>query len=174
MHKNIIIFRDVRFNMPRRIVVETVIRECGEHQWLETFNDSPARGEEYDAVSSLSWNGPERNQEGTLRRGQLPKLDLPTYISYWYYHIKWDVEHEGMVSQLYASDIYGTEVGYIEEHFPYLTIERVLERRGWQLDEVQRFEDGSARYVWTKPNTRESVSGSAKRLVEKMRRRRTA
>ena len=160
--------------MPRRIVVETTVRECGEHQWLETFNDSPTRGEEYDAITSVSWNGPQHNREGALRRGRLPQLDLPTYLNYWYYHIKWGVEHEGMVSQLYAPDIYGTEAEHIEECFPYLTVERVLERRGWQLDDTRRFEDGSTRYTWTKSTRRESVSGSAKRLMAKMRRERTA
>lgn len=160
--------------MLRRIVLETAKRERGEDQWLETFNDSPSRGDEYDAITSLSWNGPARNQEGTLRRGKLPKLDLPSYLNYWYYHIKWGLEKEGMVSRLYVPDIYDTETTYIEEYFPYITIERVLKGRGWRLDDVQRFEDGSARYTWTKPETQDAVTGAAKRLLTRMRRRRVA
>ncbi|EFW91427.1 hypothetical protein ZOD2009_15011 [Haladaptatus paucihalophilus DX253] len=157
--------------MSRRIVVETARAERGEHQWLETFNDSPSHGDEYNAITSLSWNGPRENQVGVLRYGKLPKLDLPSYLNYWYYHLKWGLEKEGMVSRLYAPNIYETNAEYIEEYFPYVTVERVLERRGWQMRDERQLEDGRVRYTWTKPERRDSVAESAKRLMTRIRRK---
>ena len=129
--------------MSRRIVVETANRERGDHQWLETFNDSPSRGEEYDAVTSLSWNGPERNQEGTLRRGKRPKLDLPTYLNYWYYHIKWGVENEGMVSNCTCPTSTGPR-GIHREVFPLSDCRTGTGTAGMAVKRHTASEDGSA------------------------------
>lgn len=172
LYTTIMVLHDVGVDMSRRIVVETARTERGDHQWLETFNDSPSRGDEYDAITSLSWNGSERNQEGTLRRGKLPKLDLPSYLNYWYYHLKWELEKEGLVSRLYVPNIYEADVEYIEKYFPYITVERILERREWRQTDEQRLEDGRIRYTWTKSQKHEPVRESAKRLVTKVRRRR--